>query len=120
MTIASTIAGHLPPDWPSWAIDALVAIRPQWIANPARDFFSVVEISRAITPGILSALHAGVDRGDPAETSWRDRLESGTIDSEALAALFLSDSPSAVVRAARYARGLSRATASTPPPRTAT
>jgi hypothetical protein len=91
MNIASTLAGHLPQDWPSWAIDALVVIRPQWTANPARDFPSVFEISRAITPGILSALHAGVDRGEPAETSWRERLDAGTLDSEALAALFLSD-----------------------------
>ena len=91
MTLASTLAGHLPSDWPSWAIDALVAIRPQWTSNPARDFFSVVEISRAITPAILAALRAGLNRGDPAAPSWRDRLDSETIDSEALAALYLSD-----------------------------
>ena len=89
--LSDQIKSHLPSDWPSWAIDVIVASRPAWIANPARDFMSVVQISNAIWPQMVESLRAGRDRGEPSDASWLSRLDTGFLDAEAFSALYLTD-----------------------------
>ena len=92
------LARQLPSDWPSWAIDALGMLYPQWmrlmyqtnveVGMESIGSFGVADVvQRDLARTFWKLMEDGERRGGEAEDSWWDRFDNAQIENEGFFAL---------------------------------